>query len=155
MSKAKSQNQIIIDGTDLVLGRISAILAKRLLMGQKIALINAEKIVITGNKRQIIDKYVQRTQRKTRTNPLKGPFQPRRPDMLVKKTVRGMLPRKNNRGMKALNNLKVYIGEPAEFEKLEKEDVSSLHPKEGLEKIKYNFMTVGELSREIGWNPIA
>ena len=153
MSKPKSHVSKIIDGTDFILGRICAIIAKKLLMGEKISLINAEKIVISGNKRDIVDKYVQRTQRKTRTNPSHGPFQPRRPDMLVKKTVRGMLPRKIDRGMKALANLKVYIGEPAAFENITREDLSSLYPKQGLKKIKHHSMTVGELSKEIGWNP--
>jgi len=65
-----------------------------------------------------------------------------------------MLPRKNDRGVKALGRLKVYIGDPIEFQKMKREDVTSLHPKQGLEKIKFHFMTVGELSREIGWNQI-
>ncbi len=154
MNKSNPQNIKIIDGTNFILGRICAIISRKLLNGEKVSLINAEKIVISGNKRDIVDKYIQRTQRKTRTNPLHGPFQPRRPDMLIKRTVRGMLPKKKDRGVKALSNLKVYIGEPEELKGIEREDLSSLQPKQGLEKIKFNFMTVGELSREIGWNPI-
>ena len=144
----------IIDGKDLVLGRICSIIAKKILNGENVNLINAEKVVISGNKQMILEDYVVRTQRKTRTNPLRGPFQPRRPDMLIKKTVRGMLPRKNDRGFKALKRLKVFIGEPSEFKDKEREDLSKILPKIGLDKIKGRFMTVGELSKGIGWNPL-
>ncbi|MHA1797905.1 MAG: 50S ribosomal protein L13 [Candidatus Helarchaeota archaeon] len=144
----------VIDGTNLVLGRICSIIAKKLLNGERIHLTNAEKVVISGNKRQILEDYIIRTQRKTRTAPWRGPFQPRRPDNLIKRTVRGMLPRKRDRGLKALNRLKVYIGDPPELKDLEREDLSSLMPKIGVDKIKGRFMTVGELSKQIGWNPI-
>ena len=146
---------IIIDGTDLILGRICSIIAKKILNGENVNLINAEKVVISGNKKMILEDYIARTQRKTRTNPSRGPFQPRKPDNLIKRTVRGMLPRKNDRGFKALKRLKVFIGEPSEFKDIERENFSKILPKIGLDKIKGRFITVGELSKEIGWNPLA
>lgn len=148
------EKAIIIDGTDLILGRICSIIAKKILNGENVNLINAEKVVVSGNKEMILKDYVARTQRKTRTNPSRGPFQPRRPDTLIKKTVRGMLPRKNDRGFKALKRLKVFIGEPSEFQGKERVDLSDILPKISLDKIKGRFMTVGELSKEIGWTPI-
>ncbi|NHI91708.1 MAG: 50S ribosomal protein L13 [Candidatus Lokiarchaeota archaeon] len=148
-----TEKTIIMDGTNLILGRICSIIAKKLLNGEKITLINAENIVISGNKKMVLKDYIRRTQIKTRTAPWRGPFQPRRPDKLVKRTVRGMLPRNNDRGFKALKNLKVIIGEPNEFKDKERENLSSLFPKIGLNKISGKFITIGELSKEIGWNP--
>ena len=46
----------VIDGDGLVLGRMSSAIAKRLLAGETIDLVNAEKIVVSGDKQAIIAK---------------------------------------------------------------------------------------------------
>ena len=40
----------IIDGEGLVLGRLASTVSKRLLNGEEITIVNAEKIIISGNK---------------------------------------------------------------------------------------------------------
>ncbi|RLI36579.1 hypothetical protein DRO60_05575, partial [Candidatus Bathyarchaeota archaeon] len=52
----------VIDATGLVLGRMASIVAKRLLMGERIAIINAEKAVISGKKKAIVNRYKDRLQ---------------------------------------------------------------------------------------------
>lgn len=41
----------IINADGLILGRMASIIAKRLLKGEKIAVVNAEKAVISGKKK--------------------------------------------------------------------------------------------------------
>lgn len=100
---------MIIDATDAILGRISAKIAKQLLGGETIVVINAEKIIISGNPDAVLKRFKQKREK---TDPHKGPFYPRYPDRILKRTVRGMLPYKQERGATALRKLKVYIGNP-------------------------------------------
>jgi large subunit ribosomal protein L13 len=67
---------MIVDGTGLVLGRLAAFVAKQLLLGEKVDIINSEKVIITGSKQDILSKYKQRRDRGT---PSRGPFFPREP----------------------------------------------------------------------------
>ena len=43
----------IIDASNLLLGRLASIIAKRLLSGEEIIVVNAEKAVISGNRENI------------------------------------------------------------------------------------------------------
>ena len=103
---------MIVDATGLVLGRLASVTAKRLLAGEEIQIINAEKAIITGSKDNIYDKYLARRHRGTKE---RGPYYPRRPEMIFLRTVRGMLPYKLRRGRDAMSRLRVYIGVPKEL----------------------------------------
>jgi len=112
----------IIDADGLILGRLSSALAKQLLNGEEIVVVNAEKAIVTGKRKMVFEKY-----RKMRelSHARKGPHYPRKPDQILKRTVRGMIPYQTPKGRKALKNLKVYIGIPNEFESKKTESVSS------------------------------
>ena len=86
------ENAIIIDAKGLILGRMASIIAKRLLQGETIIVLNAEKAAISGKRLRIV--------KDAKTflevgHPRKGPYHPRRPDKIVRRTIRGMLHRKN------------------------------------------------------------
>ncbi|MBD3203218.1 50S ribosomal protein L13 [Candidatus Woesearchaeota archaeon] len=108
---------IIIDGTNLLLGRIASFAAKKALLGKTIRVINSEKIYISGKKENILEQYKIKRERGTHTT---GPFFPRYPDQIVKRTIRGMLPYKKGRGKAAFKRVRCYIGVPKEFEKHKK-----------------------------------
>ncbi len=107
---------LVINGENMRLGRLASYVAKELLQGKKIAVIKAEKIVITGNKRWILEEYSRRRERKNIANPRKGSFFYRSPDQIFKRAVRGMLPWKKYKGRKAFSNLRVYVGCPRELQ---------------------------------------
>ncbi|MCD4740415.1 50S ribosomal protein L13 [archaeon] len=133
----------IIDAQGAILGRLSAKLAKALLKGEKIIVVNAEQAIMTGSMDNIYAKYKQRLDRSDRGNPTKGPHFPRTPDKLFKRTVRGMLNYRTERGKRALDNLKVYIGTPTEYqEKTEKHDIRPP---------RTDYVTISELCQELGW----
>ncbi len=107
----------VIDADNLIMGRLASIVAKDLLKGEKIVITNAEKSVISGNKKAIQEKYAHRMERKSIINPQRfGPKFPRRPDGILRRTVRGMLPYKTARGREAYKRLKVYVGMPEEYQ---------------------------------------
>ncbi|CAD5243624.1 50S ribosomal protein L13 [Thermococcus camini] len=137
----------IINAEGLILGRLASKVAKMLLEGEEIVIVNAEKAIITGNREDIFAKYKQRTELRTRTNPRKGPFYPKRSDEIVRRTVRGMLPWKTDRGRKAFKRLKVYVGVPKEFEGRELETISETHSSR-IATPKY--VTVGEVAKFLG-----
>jgi large subunit ribosomal protein L13 len=141
-----SENTIIIDAKGLILGRMASVLAKCLLQGESIIVLNAERAAISGKRLQIVNEA------KTFLevgHPRKGPYHPRRPDRIVRKTIRGMLPWRKPKGRLAYKRLKVYLGTPKKFEGKEIQTILDA----SAEKLKSAYITVGELAKEIGWNP--
>jgi large subunit ribosomal protein L13 len=102
----------IINADGMILGRLSSILATRLLAGEEIAVVNAEKAIISGTRARVLSHYRRKRERGSREG---GPFFPRRPDHIMKRTVRGMVPYRRERGDDALKRLRVYVGVPKEF----------------------------------------
>src|SRR4030043_261685 len=100
---------MIVDAEDQILGRLANFAAKKALLGESIDIINCEKAVITGDRHYIIRKY---NIRRARGQPTKGPFFSRRPDLFVRRAVRGMLPYKKERGKIAYLRIKCHIGAP-------------------------------------------
>jgi len=136
---------MIIDATDLVMGRLAAFAAKKALLGEKIDIVNCEKAVITGNKDNIYERYKQKFD--LGRNPYKGPFFPRASDRLVRRAVRGMLPYKKEKGEKAYKSIMCYVGLPENFKGQKMETL----PKANVSKLNnYKYITVGELSRHLG-----
>jgi large subunit ribosomal protein L13 len=130
-----------IDADGAVLGRLASEVAKRLLNGEDITVVNAEKALVTGSRKNVMFHYKeQRFIGSTR----KGPYFPRMPDRILRRTVRGMLPFTQYRGRAAYKRLKVFIGVPRELGKLQPE-------KAGQKDIRNpRFMELGEVSRLLG-----
>ena len=131
----------IIDATDATLGRLSTNTAKRLLKGEEITIINSEKAIISGKKPAIKDRYKQKREVGTYR---KGPFYPRMPDQIVKRTIRGMMPYQTPHGRNAFKKLKCYVGIPKEFEGKKTENITDA------ERKPVDFITVEELSKSLG-----
>ncbi len=137
---------MIIDGEGLVLGRLASTVSKKLLNGENITVLNAEKILITGTKDWAYKKYKQRIDRASISNPRKmGPKYPRRPDDIFRRTVRGMLPYKKSKGREAFKTLKVYVGVPGQFEGQE-----IIQPPETQPRHIKKSVELGKVSRLLG-----
>jgi large subunit ribosomal protein L13 len=135
----------LVNAEGLILGRMSSKVAKKLLNGEKVAIINAEKAVISGKKKsKIAEAHVFLEV----GAPKRGPFHYRRPDRIVLKTVRGMLPMTKQKGENALSNLKVFMGVPEEL----KNQKPEVLPDAQASKLKGPQFTLGELASQIGWN---
>ena len=136
-----------IDGDRLILGRAATHIAKLLLSGETVVMINAEKVVISGGKRYIINSKKESMKIITHATPWRGPFHYRTPDRIIRRAIRGMLPWKKSRGREAYRRLRVYVGKPKEFE----EQTCITLPEAKLTDINKPHMTVGNLSRELSW----
>jgi len=139
--------KIIIDADNAILGRLCSEVAKYLLDGYAVNIVNCENAIISGKKHSILNEYRNMHKIHTATNPRRGPFHPKRPDRLVRRTVRGMLPWKKSKGRNAYHRLLTYIGIPDEFSNLE-----IIKPKYAdANKLDCKKTTVGNLCKEFGW----
>ncbi|UCE73124.1 MAG: 50S ribosomal protein L13 [Methanomassiliicoccales archaeon] len=133
---------VVIDAENLIMGRLASNVAKLLLNGSEVIIVNAEKAIISGSKKRIIEDYYQKRNVGTAR---KGPYYPRMPDRILKRTIRGMMPYKKPSGKEALKRLKVYIGIPKD---LQDEPLSTIKGASATGKIK--FIQLGEVSRGLG-----
>jgi len=136
----------IIDGTNAVLGRLGSVVAQRIMDGEEIVVINAEKIVVTGERDMIFADYKARVDRGDTTK-RKGPFYPRRADLLFKRSVRGMIPWTSTSGREAYRRLHVFVGVPKQFADAETEKVE-----DAMKKISGKYTTLGAISKFLGSN---
>lgn len=140
------QPTTIINAEGLILGRMASIIAKRLLKGEKIVIVNAEKAVLSGKRKSKVKEAKEFLQV---GHPKKGPFHSRRPDRIIRRTVRGMLPYKQPKGKQAQKRLKAFIGIPEELKDQNMETLAQADAK----KLTCPYFTLAELAEEIGWNP--
>ena len=141
-----AKHAVVIDAKGLILGRMASVIAKRLLQGETIIIVNAEKAAISGKRLSRV--------REAKTflevgHPRKGPYHPRRPDRIVRRTIRGMLPRKKPKGQQAYKRLKVHLSIPQELKGEEAQTI----PEASAERLRCPYITVGELAKEVGWTP--
>ena len=133
----------VYDASGQILGRIATRIAKNLLRAENVSVINCEKAVISGDPKTTEKHYFER---RKRGDPHHGPFFPRTPKGIVRRTIRGMLFFHKPRGRKAFRRLKVYVGVPdelknKEFIKIKEADVNRLRCK---------HITIGDLSIAMG-----
>ena len=137
---------MIINGEGHILGRLASVVSKQLLEGEEIVVLNAEKIMLTGNKDWAYAKYKQRVDRASISNPRDlGPKYPRRPDDIFRRTVRGMIPYRKAHGRAAYKNLKVNVGVPKELEGQEVVEIKEAQPR-NIQK----SMELGTISKLLG-----
>jgi len=141
------QTRIVVDAEGLILGRMCSKVAKKLLNGEEVVILNSEKTVLSGKRKS---KIAEAKQFLEVGAPKRGPFHYRRPDMIVKKTVRGMLPFKQPKGKKAFANLRVYMGVPFEF----KDQKTERFAETEAAKLKGPKLTLADLAKELGWNKV-
>ena len=116
----------VINGDGLLLGRLASLVAQRGLAGEEIAIVNVEKVIISGSRARVLANYRHKRSRGA-SGDRWGPFVPRRPDHLMKRTIRGMLPYKRPRGVDAMKRIKTYVGVPVEFTDKEMEVLEDAH----------------------------
>ena len=137
----------VYDAEQMVVGRLGAKVAKAALLGENVIIVNAEKAVITGDPRTLINAWNEKSNIRTSYNPKRGPFHDRRPDKMVRRMIRGMLPWSTPRGKAAFKRIKVYIGVPEQYADAEKIVLEGARYK----SLKQKFITVADLSHELGW----
>lgn len=145
MSLAEFDADLVVDARDCILGRIASQVAERALDGERVAVVNAEGAVITGSEEDVMATYRKRRD----VGSDRGPYYPKRPDRIFKRTIRGMLPYKTDRGRDAYGNIRVYVGDPYENEDYEAQVLKGT----SLDRISnIKFLSLGEVSEKLGAN---
>ena len=141
-----SKNAVAVVNADgLILGRMASKVAKKLLSGEKVIVVNAEKAVLSGKKKS---KVAEAKEFLEVGSPGRGPFHYRRPDRMLRKTVRGMLPFKQPKGKLAYKRLKVFMGVPDEL--MGREMITFKEAQAA--KLRGPYFTLAVLAKEIGWS---
>eukprot|EP00897_Mesotaenium_endlicherianum_P002762 jgi/Mesen1/2513/ME000016S01866 len=142
---------VVVDARHHMLGRLASIVAKELLNGQRVVIVRAEEICLSGGLVRQKMKYLRFLRKRMNTKPSKGPIHFRAPSRIFWRTVRGMIPHKTKRGAAALERLKSYEGVPAPYDKMKRVVVP-----DALKVLRlqpgHNFCLLGRLSHEVGWH---
>jgi large subunit ribosomal protein L13 len=143
----QQESLVIVDATNCIAGRMCSHVSKLLLQGNKVAIVNAEKAMLSGNRYKTVDSYKEHLEINSVTNPIHGPFHPRRPDTIISKMVRGMVPKRKPDGIAAFKHLRVYMGVPDHMKqaKMESFDDSKITKPESY------YISIAEVAKQIGW----
>ncbi len=143
--------KLVVDGSGQILGRLASIVAKKLLEGETVVVVNAEKIVVSGDPVRLKQFYKNTVLGvKSHYSHRLRPKRPRSPVRLFKAAVKGMLPKENKRGREALKRLKVYIGVPEEYAEAEKVRFKDADAS----RLARSYIELGEIAKELGWRGV-
>lgn len=138
---------VVIDATNCIAGRMCSHVSKLLLQGNRVAIVNAEKAMLSGNRYKTIELYKEHLSINSVTNPIHGPFHPRRPDTILSKMVRGMVPKRKPVGLAAFKRLRVYMRVP---ERIKGAKMHSF-PDSKITKPESYYISIGEVAKQMGW----
>ena len=138
---------IVVDGSDLIAGRLCSNVSKLLLKGNHVSIVNCEKIMISGNRKNVIEEYKNFLKIASIIHPKHGPFHPRRPDTIITRMIRGMLPRDKPSGQAAFKRLRAYVGVPQEIKSLEKIQFDNSK----IRRSNAYYVSMADLGRTVGW----
>ena len=145
MQATKKASVTLVNAEGLIVGRLCSKVAKRLLNGEEVIILNAEKAVFSGKKKsKLLEAHIFLEV----GAPKRGPFHYRSPDRFLRKAVRGMVPYKQPKGKNAYKRLKVFMGVPLEL----KDQPMITFTEASSANLKGPHFTLGEMAKEIGWN---
>ena len=141
MNAAEFEPDLVVDARDCILGRVASQVAERAMDGERVAVVNAEGAVITGGTDDVMGVFEDRADLGSDS----GPYYPKRPDRIMKRSIRGMIPYKRPRGREAFERVRVYVGDP-----FEDGDVLEGTSLDRLSNTK--FVQLGDVSENLGAN---
>ena len=148
--KGKIKKLAVYDADGAVVGRLAAVVAHEALAGNEVRIVNAEKAVFSGNAEEITRKYFRRRLQQDKSNPEHSAHWPRRPDLFVKRLIRGMLPWHTARGAAAFHRIIVFYGQgPSELQGVKKEKAPKTQEALGRGKV-----SVSKICERLGWTPL-
>ena len=150
MSKDSADRKpLVIDASGLIVGRLASVTAKHLISGDRVTIINVEKAVVTGAHSAVVKAAHDELRIRNRGSKAKSPKHPRRPEGIVRSTIKGMLPMDKPKGKDAYSRLNVYVGTP---EDTNPEKIT--RPREAENRSPISLTTIGDIAKSIGWKPL-
>lgn len=146
-SVARSSQPIVVDAEGHVVGRLASHVAKLLLRGDRVVVVNAEKALFSGKRGMVLREWLSRLEISSVVNPKFGPFHPRAPDRILRRVVRGMVPRRKAKGVQAMKRLRVYLGVPEAYARAERQRF----PDAEATKPPSFYLPLAEVAQRLGW----
>lgn len=138
--------ELILDAKNQILGRFASYVAKQAIEGNRVVVLNAEKAVISGRRSNIVEEAKRRLATRTLGTQSHAPVHQRRPDLYLRRVVRGMLPWDKPKGRAAFHRVSVFMGIPQEYAD---KDAATV-PNAEASRLVSSYMTLGDLAKEIG-----
>jgi large subunit ribosomal protein L13 len=145
--KVKADAPIVVDATNLIVGRMASTVAKLLLNGRRVIIVNSEKALISGSRINIVTKQLKRLEIGSVVNPEYNPHRYKEPNRMLHRIIRGMIPRKKPSGVAAMKRLRVYIGTPESYKSVEKKIFEDAKARKPLPM----YVALGEVASTLGW----
>jgi large subunit ribosomal protein L13 len=144
-------NWLVLDATDMIMGRMCSQVAKLALLGEHIVIINAKDAVVSGRRNNILEKYVHLRHIRNLSNPRRGPFHGSRPDTFIRQKIKYMLP-SNHRGKEALKRVHVYIlGIPKQKVNKYQHQEPITFENASVDRLRRKYITVEDICDHMGW----
>lgn len=144
---AKSGSTRYVDATGQIAGRLCSNVAKLLLVGQPVVVVNAERILFSGQRRSVMQGWFDYLKIASVVHPKHGPFHARTPEGILTRMIRGMIPRSKPKGISAMKRLRVYSGSPKEYANVK---FSGFDNSTATKPIAY-YIPLSEIASRIGW----
>lgn len=141
---------IVIDAKGHLMGRLAARVSKEILQGQKVVIVRCEEMNKSGSLYRNKVLYFRFLNKRTNSNPSRGPFHYRSPSMIFWRCVRGMVPHKITKGKLAMARMKVFEGIPHPYDKMNRV-VMPKALKYIMLKPHRKFCRLGDLAGCVGW----
>jgi large subunit ribosomal protein L13 len=145
---SSEQNTIYVDASGQIAGRMCSKVALELLSGKRVVVLNAENALVSGRSSSVFRQWQARLEIYSHVNPIYGPIHPRRPDNILHRMVRGMVPKTKAKGRSAMGRLRIYMGVPEKYAGVKAtkfEDALATRPLP-------SYTTIAEIAKNIGWS---
>jgi large subunit ribosomal protein L13 len=136
-----------VDASGKIAGRLCSKVAKLLLNGDSVVILNADKALFSGSRSNVMATFFEKLKIASVVHPKHGPFHPRTPAGILSRMVRGMIPRSKPSGEVALKRLRVYEGAPAQYNS---KKLSNFEEAKVTKPLAY-YVPLGEVAARIGW----
>lgn len=136
-----------VDASGKIAGRLCSNVAKLLLDGNRVIIVNSEKALISGQRGSVMKGWLEYLKIASVVHPKHGPFHSRTPNGILTRMVRGMLPRRKPKGGAALKRLRAYVGVPVQYNK---EKLENFEDSIATKPAAY-YVSLSEIANRIGW----
>jgi large subunit ribosomal protein L13 len=147
LAKPRQPSVHYVDASGQIAGRLCSNVAKLLLNGDRVIVLNAEKTLISGQRGSVMNSWLEYLKIASVVHPKHGPFHSRTPDGIITKMVRGMVPRRKPKGEMAMKRLRVYVGVPEEYTKVKLQGFDNA----AATKPPAYYVSLSEIANRIGW----
>jgi large subunit ribosomal protein L13 len=147
-AKPASDGVLYIDATGHIAGRLCSKVASEIIRGRRIVVLNAELALLSGKRATVIEAWKQKLELGSKVNPIYGPLHPRRPDNIMWRMVRGMVPKEKAKGTEGLKRVRFYMGVPAKYTGVKLTKIDEALATRPLPM----YTTIADLAHNIGWN---